>query len=91
MSVTETNRSGQLKYTSKRAVVLLDIPKVETALRESIAAQKHLAAAVTCPAYVLQEEGLVFTCTAAVKGQATIYPYAVTEVTGTGKVRFIGR
>ena len=91
MRVTETNGSGKLNYASKRAVLLLNIPKVETAIRESIAAQKHLNAAVTCPAYVLQEEGLVFTCTASVKGQARIYPFAVTEVTSTGKVHFIGR
>jgi hypothetical protein len=91
VSVTETNSSGGFRYKSERPVILLNIAKVEIAIRESIAAHRHLTAAVTCPAYVLQEEGLVFTCTAAVRGESRIYPFAVTEVTSSGKVRFIGR
>jgi hypothetical protein len=91
VNVTETNGSGGLEYKSKRPVILLNIAKVEIAIRESIAAHRHLTAVVTCPAYVLQEEGLVFTCTASVSGEPGISPFSVTEVTSSGKVRFIGR
>ncbi len=46
-------------------------------------------AAVTCPAEVIQQAGVVFACTAMVNGQR--YQFGVTELDGNGHVRYRGR
>lgn len=90
VSVTENHGSEGLTYTSKHPLVLLKMPRVADAITDSIALRRHLAATVTCPAFVLQQEGLAFTCTASVKGQSRIYPFSVTEADRNGDVRLIG-
>lgn len=89
--VTETGNAGHLRYATTHPFVLLNVAKVERAIRESIALQKHLDAAVTCPVYVLQQKGLAFTCNATVKGRPNKYPFSVREVNEKGEVRFGAR
>ncbi len=74
--------------TSRRSAVL-DIARVELAIRQSIRAQRGLRARVVCPAEVIQKAGVLFTCTATVAGRD--YPFDVTEVDNHGHVRYVGR
>jgi hypothetical protein len=86
--VTETNTSGHVQYENPAPLVALDIAGVEHAIEQSIHSERHLAATVTCPAEVLQQAGIAFTCTARVNGR--LYPFAVSEVDGDGHVRYVG-
>lgn len=89
VTVVETNGRGHVRYESKRSLVVLDVPKVEHAIKTSIAQQRKLTATVTCPTAVLQRVGLTFTCSAVVHGKA--YPFEVTETDSHGHVRYVGR
>jgi hypothetical protein len=88
VTVTETNGSGHVRYGNTAPLVILDTPKVESSIRQSVLAQRHLSATVTCPAEVLQQAGLSFTCTASVGHRG--YPFVVTETNGRGHVRYVG-
>jgi hypothetical protein len=68
-------------------LVVLNIAKVESAIRASIASERHLRSTVTCPAEVLQQAGLVFTCEATINRKR--YPFTVSEVDGKGHVRYV--
>lgn len=87
--VTETNARGHVRYQSQSPLAVLDIARVELAIRQSISAQRGLRATVVCPAEVIQKAGIVFTCTATVAGRG--YPFDVTEVDNHGHVRYVGR
>jgi hypothetical protein len=89
VSVTETNSKGYVKYQNQEPLAILDIAKVQQAIEQSIGSQRHLGSTATCPAEVIQKEGIVFTCTATVNGKS--YPFEVTEVDDEGHVRYIGR
>jgi Domain of unknown function (DUF4333) len=89
IAVTETNASGHVRYGNTAPLVILNIRKVESAITSSILSQRHLKAAVSCPAEVLQQAGTNFTCTASINGSR--YPFAVTETDDNGHVRYIGR
>lgn len=87
--VTETNDNGHVRYENASRLAVLDSAKVQRAIGRSIRSQRHLHATVTCPAEVLQQAGVGFTCTATVGGRA--YPFAVTEIDADGHVRYLGR
>jgi Domain of unknown function (DUF4333) len=87
--VTETDNGGHVKYENSSPLVVLDIAKVQQAINTSILRQRHLRSTVACPAQVLQQAGIRFTCTATVNGQA--YPFDVTEIDADGHVRYLGR
>jgi hypothetical protein len=87
--VIETSGSGHVRYQNRAPLVTLNIPHVELGISQSILSQRHLRSTVTCPAEVIQQAGIAFTCTATVKGRR--YPFAVTEVDGNGHVRYVGR
>jgi hypothetical protein len=87
--VTQTNGSGHVSYQNQAPLVILNIARVERAIRRSILSQRHLHSTVTCPPEVIQKAGIAFTCTATANGRR--YPFAVTEVDGNGHVRYIGR
>jgi uncharacterized protein DUF4333 len=89
VSVVETNAAGRVRYESRAPLIVLDIAAVERAIRQSILSQRRLRSTVTCPAEVIQQAGIVFTCTATVSDKR--YPFTVTEVDGNGHVRYIGR
>jgi hypothetical protein len=89
VAVTETDDAGHVRYANPAPLVALDVAKVERAVAASILAQRHLHAVVRCPAEVLQRAGIGFTCTAMVGGRG--YPFAVTEVDGSGHVKYLGR
>lgn len=89
VSVQETNGSGRVRYGNAAPLVVLNIKKVQSAISGSILTQRHLRAVVVCPAQVVQQAGLTFTCTATVNGAH--YPFAVTETNGHGHVRYEGQ
>ena len=64
----------------------LDSAKVERAIAGSILKEHDLHATVACPSKVPQKSGHVFTCTARLDVGA--YPVTVTEVDGSGRVRY---
>lgn len=90
VKVTETNGTGHVRYESQQPLVVLNIANVQSAIATSIARQRRLSATVTCPAEVLQQAGIVFTCTSILKGKSKRYPFTVTEVDGKGHVRYVG-
>jgi hypothetical protein len=89
VTVSETNGRGHVRYQDQDPLVALDIAKVEQSIAQSIRAQRRLSSTVICPAEVLQKVGIVFTCTATVSSRG--YPFVVTEVDGSGHVRYVGR
>lgn len=81
VTVTETNGNGYVRYENRTALVVLkNIANIERAIQASIARQRHLRSTVSCPAEVLQQAGLTFTCEATVNGRH--YPFSVTEIEG---------
>jgi hypothetical protein len=90
VSVTETNSSGHVRYEDQRPLVVLNIAKVEASIAASILRQRRLRATVKCPATVLQQDGLSFKCTALINGKGKPYPFVVTEIDGSGHVRYVG-
>jgi len=86
---TEVNASGRIRYENQSRLVILNIAAVERAIRRSILSQRHLRSTMTCPAAVIQQAGVRFTCTATVNGRR--YPFEVTEIDGNGHVRYLGR
>ena len=89
VSVTETNNKGHVEYQNQEPLATLNIAKVEQSIKQSISSQRRLNSTVTCPAEVIQKEGIVFTCTAVANGRS--YPFEVTEVDDEGHVRYVGR
>ena len=86
--VTETTAGGRVRYENRAPLATLDVARVERAIERSIRTQRRLASTVTCPAEVIRQAGIAFTCTATVAGRS--YPFAVTEVNGSGRVRYVG-
>jgi Domain of unknown function (DUF4333) len=89
VSVVELDGAGHVRWANARPLVILDIARVERSISDSIRAKRGLGSHVTCPAQVLQEAGVTFTCEANVGGRR--YPFTVTEVDGHGDVRYVGR
>ncbi|HWJ51076.1 MAG TPA: DUF4333 domain-containing protein [Solirubrobacteraceae bacterium] len=89
VTVIETNGSGRVSYANQQPLVVLNIAKVQRAIEASIFSQRHLRAAASCPAEVLQRAGLVFSCTARINGGAGSYPFRVSEVDSAGHVRYL--
>jgi hypothetical protein len=87
VTVTETNAAGHVRYENRTPLVVLNTAKVERAIRASIFSERHLHSSVLCPAEVLQQAGVVFTCQATVDGKS--YPFTVSEVDGKGHVRYV--
>lgn len=91
VTVIITNSKGHVRYENRAPLIALNVKKVEDAIAASIALQRHLAAKVTCPKEVLQKAGVVFTCTAVVKGTSKRSPFVVTQIDNNGRVRYVGR
>lgn len=89
VTVIETNGSGQVRYANQQPLVVLNIAKVQRAIEAAIFSQRHLRAAASCPAEVLQRAGIVFSCTARINGGAGSYPFRVSEVDSAGHVRYL--
>ena len=65
---------------------ILNTEKVERAIEQSIAQQREKRARVSCPDGVHQKKGLVFSCTAVVKGGGT--KFSVTQLNADGRVHY---
>ncbi len=74
---------------SAASPTILNTEKVEQAIQHSALAQRGQRALVTCPSGVHQAKGLVFACTATVGRTAT--QFVVTELNGSGNVRYAGQ
>ena len=75
--------------SSPTPTTILDTEKVESAIQQSIMAQRSHNARVSCPSGVHQKKGLVFSCTAVVKKVST--RFVVTELDDAGHVRYVAR
>jgi len=64
LTATLIGACGSSKSSPPAKKVNLNISHVEQSIEQSILAERHLHAKVTCPAAVPQEKGKVFTCTA---------------------------
>jgi hypothetical protein len=64
----------------------LDDEKVERAIATSVLKERGLYTTVACPAKIPQSSGHTFTCSARLTVGA--YPVTVTEVDGSGQVRY---
>jgi hypothetical protein len=89
IAVTETNGSGHVRYENQRPLVVLDTRQVQRAISASLLHQRRLRSTVRCPAEVLQQAGLKFTCSASVNGRA--YPFVVSELDSAGHVRYVAQ
>ena len=88
LKVTEVDGKGHVRWSGSGPLVTLQMSRVANSIVDSIRAQRHLHATVTCPHQVLQQAGVAFRCTALVGAKR--YPFAVTEVDGNGHVRYVG-
>lgn len=71
------------------AVTTLNTEKIERAIERSSLEQRGRRAQVSCPPGVHQKQGLAFSCTAIVKGDAT--RFVVTQLDGSGRVHYEAR
>jgi hypothetical protein len=74
---------------SSESPTILNTEKVERAIESTSLAQRGIHAQVSCPSGVHQKKGLVFTCTAVVKGDST--RFVVTQLNDSGQVHFEAR
>ena len=74
---------------SSAAPTILNTEKVERAIETSSLVQRGKRADVSCPSGVHQKKGMVFACTAVVKGNST--RFVVTQTNGSGNVRYEAR
>lgn len=86
--VRETNSLGHVRYGNQAALTTLDIASIDSAIGATLSG-RGLHAVVVCPAEVLQQRGLSFTCTAKAAGRR--YSFAVVETDGRGHVRYAER
>jgi hypothetical protein len=89
--VTETDAHGHVRYENPGPLSTLNVAKVQQAIWLSILRQRRLRSTVTCPAEVLQQAGVTFTCNAVISGKGYRYPFAVREVDSKGHVQYLGR
>jgi hypothetical protein len=69
--------------------VILDTEKVERSIEQSILAQRHFRAVVSCPSGVHQGKGLTFECVATLaNGRKT--RFRVSQRDGRGAVTYVG-
>jgi len=88
LNVVEVTKKGGVRYSSSVPLQVLDSHTVERAIQKAILKERHLHSTVSCPAPILQEKGLKFTCTATTKKGSG--PFTVTEVNSIGGVTFVG-
>lgn len=74
---------------SSQSPTILNTEKVERAIAKSSLAQRGKRAQVSCPSGVQQTKGLVFSCTAVVRGDST--QFVVTQLDGSGRVHYEAR
>jgi hypothetical protein len=78
---------GTIGCSASESPKILDTENVEQAIEQSSLAQRGQDPRVTCPSGVHQTEGLMFDCIAVVDNFST--RFVVTQVDGSGRVRFI--
>jgi hypothetical protein len=89
VAVTEIGNNGHVRYGNTSPLTILNIAKVEHAIEASVRDERRLRAAVSCPAEVLQQKGLVFRCSAVIRGGTRRYLFVVREIDEAGHVRYL--
>ncbi|HMJ97628.1 MAG TPA: DUF4333 domain-containing protein [Thermoleophilaceae bacterium] len=74
---------------SSDSPTILNTEKVERAIEHSSLAQRGAQAQVSCPSGVHQRKGLVFACTAVVKGHGT--RFVISQLDSSGRVHYEAR
>ena len=69
---------------------LPNIPQIEQAIQETLAAKDHLSGTAYCPVSVPELKGEVFSCVVALRVHAPVI-FTVTEVNSTGYVTYVER
>lgn len=92
--VTEVDGAGHVHWSTRAPVHLLKVNDVSTAIRRSVLTERGVRSTVSCPARVLEQKGLAFTCRAVVRSgtaqvKAGAYPFKVTQVDGAGHVTYV--
>jgi hypothetical protein len=67
----------------------LNSAHIAYAIEQSILAQRHIHAQVTCPASIPKRKGRKFVCIARSKAGQT--PFVVTEINNQGNVTYVGK
>lgn len=89
VDAVEIDARGRVRYTGATPLGVLDSHVIERAIERDVRGRHGLAMTVACPAPVLEEAGLAFTCTA--RSRRGHDPFVVTEMNGSGSVRVVGR
>jgi hypothetical protein len=80
---------GGCGSSKPKSVVILNTERVELAIQQSIDAQRHVRAQVTCPAGVHQRKGLTFHCT--VESRFGTTTFVVRQDDDKGNVSYAAR
>ncbi len=88
--------SSGSKSSSGAAKTNLNTTRVAESIEQSILAQRHLTATVTCPPLVVQEAGRTFECVATIPNakqpsKPTKTPFIVTIHNSKGYVTYVGK
>jgi len=89
VEVVEINARGGVRYSNSTPLHTLNSQTVELAIKQAIHKQRKLTATVSCPSPILQQAGLVFTCTATTKRGTSAF--TVTETDSQGHVEVVDR
>jgi len=74
-------------WNGESTPVILNTDRVAHSIESSIRSQRHLASSVTCPVDIVQRQGVVFNCQAAVGTHE--FSVLVTEVDSAGHVVYV--
>ena len=69
---------------------LQNVPQIEHAIQETLAAKDHLSGTAYCPLSIPEFKGEVFSCVVALRVHAPVI-FTVTEVNATGYVTYVER
>lgn len=89
VSIGACGSSSSPKESSSIPSSILDTGTVERSIEQSIFAQRHVHAKVSCPGVVPQEKGRDFACIATIGKTQT--SFAVTQVNDSGYVKYHAR
>ena len=89
VDAVEIDSRGRVRYAGATPLRVLDSRVIERAIEHDLRGRRGPAMTVVCPAPVLEEAGLAFTCTA--RSRRGQNPVVVTETNGNGSVKVVGR
>ena len=87
IDVTETDARGGVRFSGRAPLRVLDAHAIERGIERAMRSPHRRVAAIVCPAPVLAQAGLSFTCRGRTSGGRRS-SFVVTEVDANGSVRF---